>query len=295
MKQYYVQFEPQSKMFYVPGSVISDCIQQEKIPLIEFTRGQYRRLGCEPPAADAPVIGFLMGRSGDCYSINWNYASALVQTGARVVFLTYPYCSVQLQQCQGLVLPDGAFELSEQFYTDPRDDEKYRSQRNMAYDVCIRTAVENKLPILGICDGAQMVAGAFGLKLYRNFSYVETPIDHYVQKPEAHRLNVFPDTPLARIFGGDNLFFVNSRHHGLVAPVRVQREVWADAHQSRPENVVLPLDFYAEANDGTPEAWGNAEKHILCVQWHPEDMAAAGDEKMQAIYQWLVDEIVTKC
>ena len=292
MEKYYLQFEPLSKMFYVADSLISRFIEDQVIPQLELADADYERLGVPVPNEDAPIIGFLLGRSGCCYSIDWNYALALARTGVRLRFLSYHHCSLQLQKCQGLVLPGGAFESSEQFYTDPRDDEKYASLRGMAYDVCIHVALDEKLPILGICAGAQMVAGAFGLKLYRDFSYIETPIDHYVQKPEAHRLNVFPDTPLARIFGDDNLFFVNSRHHELAVPVKVQRELWAEKHHCAPENVILPLDFYAEANDGTPEAWGDVHKRILCVQWHPEDMAAQGDTKMQGIFQWFADQVV---
>ncbi|MBR1756179.1 MAG: gamma-glutamyl-gamma-aminobutyrate hydrolase family protein [Alphaproteobacteria bacterium] len=275
-------------------SVISTCINEEKIPRLELSDKDYERLGVPVPTANAPVVGFLMGRSGDAYSADWNYVLALAKTGVRIVFLAYHHCSVQLQDCQGLVLPGGAFESSELFYTDPKNNQQFASLRQMAYSVCIRVALEQNKPILGICAGAQMVAGELGLKLYRSFDYVETPIQHKTNNPEAHRLNVFADTPLAEIFGEDNLFFVNSRHSELLAPWRVQRELWTQSHDLKPEHAALPLDIYAEANDGTPEAWGNADKHILCVQWHPEDMAAAGNEKMQGIYQWLVDEIRAK-
>ena len=175
--------------------------------------------------------------------------------------------------CHGLFLPGGAFDSSELFYTDPKNDNEFASLRQMAYSVSIRSAVENHKPILSICAGAQIVAGEFGLKLYRSFDYVETPIQHKTNNPEAHRLNVFADTPLQRIFGGENMFFVTSRHNELLVPLKVQRELWAEKEHIPVDAVKLPLDYYAEANDGTPEAWGSEEKHILCVQWHPEDMA----------------------
>ena len=68
-------------------------------------------------------------------------------------------------------------------------------------------------------------------------------------------------------------------------------------------SVVLPtksiankigLDFYAFAPDGVPEAWGNDQKNILCIQWHPENYAVQGDETMQRIFQWLADTVDTK-
>ena len=291
MKKYYLQMESLSKMFYVTDSVINQFINDEEIPLFELSAEHYRRLGFHEPAADAPVIGFLMGRSGDAYSVDWNYALALATTGARIIFLSYHHCVAQLEMCQGLVLPGGAFDSSELFYTDPKNDETYASLRQMAYSVSIRAALAEKKPILGVCAGAQMVAGELGLKLYRSFDYIETPIQHWTNMVDAHRLNIFADTPLARMFNGANQFYVNSRHKELVAPWKVQRELWAESHHIAPDKVVLPLDLYAEANDGMPEAWGSEKLHILCVQWHPEDMATMEeDEKMQCIYQWLADE-----
>ena len=305
-ENYFLQFEPLSKIFYVADSVIKGCIDNQKVPMLELSAADYERLGVSAPSDDAPLVGFLMGRSGDAYSVDWNYLWAIVHafakvkafagTGVRLRFLTYYHCSVQLEDCLGLVLPGGAFASSELYYTDPRNDEKYASLRQMAYDVSIRVALDEGISILGICAGAQMVAGAFGLKMYRSFDYVETPIQHKTNKPEAHRLNVFPGTPLQKIFGDENLFFVNSRHNELLVPIKVQRELWAEAHHNFPQSAVapLPLDMYAEANDGTPEAWGAVDKHVLCVQWHPEDMAVAGDKKMLDIYKWLAEEIQSR-
>ena len=293
MKQYYLKFEPLSKMFYVEDSVIEQFNSEEEIPELELSADDYNRLGVQVPAEDAPVIGFLSGRSGDCYSADWNYMLAIAKTGARIVCLDYQHYLTQLNKCQGLVLPGGAFPSSELYYTDPRNDEEFASQQQKAYSLCIRYAVERKMPILGVCAGAQVVAAEFGLKLYRSFDYVETPIVHNTKQEQAHRLNVFPHTPLAQIFGEGNLFFVNSRHSELLVPTIVQRELWAQAHHCSPDDVQLPLEIYAEAGDGTPEAWGSVERNILCVQWHPEDLAAKGDARMQSIYQWLTDRVRT--
>ena len=57
-----------------------------------------------------------------------------------------------------------------------------------------------------------------------------------------------------------------------------------------PNDTISDMKIYATALDGTPEAWGNAEKHLLCIQWHPEDFAAIGDKRMQKIYDWIAEE-----
>lgn len=289
MKKIFLQFEPLSKMFYVVDSTIHQCIDDGKVPQLLLPDDAYKRLGCPLPADNAPVIGVLMGRSGDSYSIDWNYVLALAKTGVKLRFLTYHHCVLQLDECDALLLPGGAFESSELYYVDPQGDEEFKSLRQMAYIVSIRTARENKLPIFGICAGAQMLAAEFGLRMCRSFDYIESPIKHKTNEPKAHRLHVFAGSPLQRLFDGEDQFFVTSRHSELLAPLRVQRELWAARFHCAPNEVKLPLDFYAEANDGTPEAWGLEKEHILCVQWHPEDMAAAGDAKMQALFQWLAD------
>ncbi len=282
-----MQFESVSKTFFVADSVINCFIKKEVIPQIELTDEQYHRLGCKAPTILAPVVGMLMGRSGDCYTSRWNEVSALAKTGVRIIFLTCHHCSVQLQWCKGVLLPDGVFEKPERYYVGAKNFGDFASIQQKAYCECVRLALYSHLPMLGIGSGAQLIAAEIGLKLYRSFDCVETPIEHNTRKSEAHRLNVFANTPLAQIFDGDNQFFVNSHHHELLAPVRVQREEWRKHHCTGE----LPLDIYAEANDGTPEAWGLESRHILCVQWNPEDMVAIGNEKMQRIYQWLADEI----
>lgn len=49
---------------------------------------------------------------------------------------------------------------------------------------------------------------------------------------------------------------------------------------------LVKMDMYAVSDaDGVPEIWGNASAGILCIQGHPEDLAAAGDEKMLRVYR----------
>ena len=290
MEKYYLKFEPLSKMFYVEDSVLQKFGKENKVPQFELPEGAYAKLKCTLPADDAPVVGIMMDRAGNAYSATWKLVSALAKTGAKIVFLTYQNCPEQLQECKGLVLPGGVLKAFEQ-YDNKLDSNELRYLCRTAYKVCIRKALEQKIPLLGIGTGAQTVADNMGLKLYPCSEFIETPLHHDTKEPKAHRLNVFADTPLQSIFDGKNLFYVNSHHTALLAPIRVQKESWAENNHIAVSDVQLPLDFYAEASDGTPEAWGSEEKRILCVQWHPEDMVADGDTDMLGIFQWLVDKI----
>ena len=71
-------------------------------------------------------------------------------------------------------------------------------------------AEENAIPILGICAGAQMVAGVHGMKLYRNLNETRSSIEHKTSEVNAHQVIIYPATPLRAWLGKE--LTVNSRH-----------------------------------------------------------------------------------
>ena len=71
---------------------------------------------------------------------------------------------------------------------------------------------------------------------------------------------------------------INSRHSQAMVHSALQEYV-----KSEP---LVKMDMYAVSDaDGVPEIWGNAAAGILCIQGHPEDLAAAGDKTMLRVYQ----------
>ena len=132
-------------------------------------------------------------------------------------------------------------------------------------------AKENKMPILGICAGAQIVGSMHKMKMLRNVKeYAKAKVKHKTKNLEAHEISIVADSPLYELLGEKNLV-VNSRHNEAMAP---------DVGESN-------LKIYACGKDGIPEAWGNEDEKVLCVQWHPENFASKGDKTMQKIYNWV--------
>lgn len=172
----------------------------------------------------------------------------------------------------GLILPGGSFTSPEHFYTDPLNKtEDKPGKRFYAYVVAIMEAEKAKMPILGICAGTQMAGGLHGLKLYRNLQEgANTKIEHKTKERQAHKIIIYPNSPVFDIVKVQSLT-VNSRHREGVVP-------FVDAHQN--------LKAYAWSKDGISEAWGDADKNEIFIQWHPEDFAADGDKTMQNIYNW---------
>ncbi len=276
----YVNYLPQFKGFGIADAEMEKMAKS----LLVLKPEDYERLGCAVPKDDAPIVGLLLGREDGHYCSDEDLVKALASAGLRVLFMNYSNHLRQLSKCAALVLPGGCFNTPEWYYTDAKvaDQGKYPNQRCRAYIECFKFAMAIGMPVLGICAGMQVMAAECGLKLYRSQDYVETPLHHQTQERLAHYIDLLPNKPFSVMMGVQWRLPVNSRHSELLAPVRVQQEELGIKN--------LPLNIYALATDGVPEAVGKMEKGLLGVQWHPENYAAHGDEMQQRIFNWLVEK-----
>lgn len=270
-----LSFIPEFNAFGIADSEIEKSEKNGITPIISLKDEDYQRLGCPKPAADAPTVAFLLGRETGTYTIDWNYAKAIAQSGVNIRFLTYKNNVSQMDNVDGLILPGGSFVSPNEFYTDPlKKVEEKPGSRSYAYITSIMEAEKKGIPMLGICAGAQMIGGMHGLRLYRNLKeYTHTTLEHKTKDLEAHIVTIREDSPLFELLGQHQIE-TNSRHKEAVMN----------------NDSISDLKIYATSNDSTPEAWGNEEKNILCIQWHPEDFAATGNHKMQKIYNWLAQK-----
>lgn len=267
----FLDYFPEFNAYGVSDETIDSLTAAGIIPIISLKKEDMISLGAEPKS-EKPLIGFLMCREKGHYTIDYNYAKALVQSGVNIRFLTYHSPAQQMSNVDGICLPGGAFDSPDFFYNDGK--QLYQPNiRYEAYEKVILTAEEKGLPILAICGGAQIVAGLHKMNLYRDV-HQYTGLIHKTKEIKAHLVRIYPDTVLRKLLGREQII-TNSRHREAVNP-----------------NIMTDLQIYAEASDGIPEAWGNEEKNILCIEWHPEDFAAKGNARMQNIYNWLTDKAI---
>lgn len=121
----------------------------------------------------------------------------------------------------------------------------------------VRTAVAKKVPILGICRGAQVINVALGGTVYQDIGaqFPSKVLKHHQDAPgdqPTHFVSVNHDSKLFKTIG-DNVF-VNSRHHQAIKDV--------------PEG----LNIVASATDGVIEGIENEGATVQAVQWHPENL-----------------------
>jgi putative glutamine amidotransferase len=138
----------------------------------------------------------------------------------------------------------------------------------------VRRALETGMPLFAICRGTQEANVALGGSLHQAVHQVAGKRDHRgpeaataaVMYGPAHEVQVEPGGMLAAITGRDR-FEVNSVHGQAV-------------------NRLAPgLRVEARAPDGVVEAFSfdGAKGFALCVQWHPEWLAAANPVSMQML------------
>lgn len=135
----------------------------------------------------------------------------------------------------------------------------------------IRRALDRGIPLFGICRGTQETNVALGGSLHQAVHEVHGHADHRApdQAPAAtaygpaHEVQVVPGGVLERVIG-DTRFTVNSVHGQAVNRL-------ADG-----------LRVEARAPDGVVEAFSVADAggFSLCVQWHPEWLAAGNPVSM---------------
>jgi putative glutamine amidotransferase len=134
----------------------------------------------------------------------------------------------------------------------------------------LRSALQQGLPVLGICRGAQLLNVVIGGSLHQDLSsfYVETPQAHTVWPYK--RIKVEPDSRLAQILGC-TACRVNSLHSQAV------------------DDLAPDLTISARELTGVVQAIEHCRlPFAIGVQWHPEYLPQRREQ--QRIFEHLVAE-----
>ena len=212
------------------------------------------------------------------------YMRVIEECGALPIMLPLTDDEEELRKayalCNGLLLT-GGHDISPSLY-GKKPTEKCGticSLRDKMESLLLSWALDDDMPVLGICRGIQFINAFLGGDLYQDLpSEHGTGIEHHMSPPydrTAHRIEVMEDTLLSDIIGaGDHE--VNSYHHQAV------------------RNVPDSVEVMAVSEDGIIESISVKEKSfVVGVQWHPE-FSYEKDENSRKIVRAFIDACTSK-
>lgn len=184
-----------------------------------------------------------------------------------------------LAHADGVLLP-GGFDLDPEFFHQEPDPALGKVER--ALDLfqmkVVALALEHKMPILGICRGAQVINVAMGGTLYQDIPthFPKSALKHMqttLSFDTDHGVSFSPGSRLYECFGPE--IEINSRHHQSI------------------KDVGKDLTVTAISPDGVIEAAQHNSLPVDLIQWHPELMMQKNDD-MLPLFQSFVNSCYKK-
>ncbi len=161
-------------------------------------------------------------------------------------------------QADGFVFP-GGFDLDPAYFNQSPLPQLGRVDKDLDEFqlAAFALAMDMRIPVLGICRGAQLINVALGGSLFQDIAAeFDTPVLDHMQKKihlgTDHAIEIEPGSRLYKLFGSK--LEVNSRHHQAI------------------KDLGRDLKSTAVSSDGVIEAAEHTLLPIDLIQWHPELM-----------------------
>ncbi|WP_230531198.1 gamma-glutamyl-gamma-aminobutyrate hydrolase family protein [Microvirga roseola] len=170
-----------------------------------------------------------------------------------------PYVSDMIEpvteEFDGFISVGGRIRFPSEWYV-PGDGSRYPSSERLEVEQALmRGFLDRDKPVLGICNGMQMLACLHGARMVHEVQKTRSHVLTHDDRAAMHSVEIVPGTMLSRIVGATRLD-VNSRHQEAVVAVSDQAVVAARADDGVIEAVEIPSRRFA-----------------IGVQWHPEAFA----------------------
>ncbi|MGO4571568.1 gamma-glutamyl-gamma-aminobutyrate hydrolase family protein [Microvirga sp. 2TAF3] len=224
-----------------------------------------------------PRIAIILGENtsagGARYDMSKAYFNAIRRAGGLPFGIPYMEDLVApvADEFDGFVSVGGRINFPEDWYVDG-DCSKFPLSDRLAVDrALMKGFLERDKPVLGICNGMQMLACLHGCRMVSDIRSYRPDILHHDQDDALHPADIAPGTALSRIMGVAR-FDVNTFHREAV--VELSDKVVASAHA--PDGVVEAIEV-------------PAYRFAIGLQWHPEAMAST-DHPGHRVFEAFVEE-----
>jgi len=219
--------------------------------------------------ASLPLIGICGGLVLDKHGrfpdhrlvyVNEHYTNSVINSGGAPLILpinkdlTVNY--TQIKALDGLILTGGE-DVNPLLYNE---EPLYKqgpplNERDLFEESIIQLALDEKLPILGICRGMQILNVFFGGTLYQDMSYAKKS---YIR----HEQFIHPYSCTHTVFFKKGSFCY---------PLYGSNTMTNSFHHQGIKKIAREFDVVGRTEDGMIEAIENTKKHLIFgVQWHPE-------------------------
>jgi putative glutamine amidotransferase len=230
-------------------------------------------------------IGISFSKTNFIYYWNW-FSTEDLKNDLELVELSFVKNNVDdISGCDGFIL-SGGVDIDPSLYNGTRSykgkPDEFQSDRDAFEGKIFEYAQKNKLPVLGICRGLQMVNVLLGGKLIQDLGATGNKIHCKEDQDKRHEIIIEKKTLLHDIIEMDH-GKVNSAHHQAI------------------DTLGKGLKVNARSDDGVIEGFEWSDRSdkpfLLCVQWHPERMFRMEQENSplsKKIKDTFIEEIFKK-
>jgi acyl-CoA reductase-like NAD-dependent aldehyde dehydrogenase/gamma-glutamyl-gamma-aminobutyrate hydrolase PuuD len=169
--------------------------------------------------------------------------------------------SEDIYQCDGFVLTGGV-DTHPSFYNGKtiynNSPSTFQIERDYFEEKIYRYSQLNKLPVLGICRGMQLINVLEGGKLIQDLDNGNER--HRKEESDKVHSIIAERSSLLHKVSGSMSGRVNSAHHQAIDPEGIGDNLMVNAYDDDDEKIIEGLEFKNKAG----------KAFMLCVQWHPE-------------------------
>ncbi len=207
-------------------------------------------------------------RESNILSLNEAYIKPIAEYGLTPVISGYfSDAANYIDDVIGILLSGGG-DLGKNLLDEPIHSaaKNIDDERDLFEAKIIKSAFEKRIPILGICRGAQVLNSTFGGKLKQ-----DTPnhVQNLPRHKASHDIYIKSGTKLYEIIG-KNQIKVNSFHHQCILKAAPFFEISAISQDNITEAIECSLNNY----------------FCMGIQWHPEAMT---NEYSKRIFKAFLD------